>query len=105
LLEIVAFLAEDSVASARRVAALLHETASALKHRPQRGRRVPELAALPELADLAQAVEARELIVKRWRLAYAIEARHVRIVAVVDSRRDMVAWLERHLHRLVPRKP
>jgi len=32
-------------------------------------------------------------------VTYVIEGRGVRVVAVVDSRRDMVAWLERHLTR------
>ncbi len=105
LLEIVRFIAKDSTAGARRAAARLSAAASSLTRHPQRGRRVPELAAVPELADLAWAVETRELIVKPWRLTYVIEGRRVRVVAVVDSRRDMVAWLERYLHRLTRRKP
>jgi hypothetical protein len=56
---------------------------------------------LPKSALLCAALglEIRELIVRPWRLTYVIEGHAVRIAAVVDSRRDMVAWLERHLAR------
>lgn len=100
LLEIVRFIAEESPLDARRVAARLNAGADSLSRHPQRCRRVPELAALPDFAGLAPALEIRELIVRPWRLTYAIEGRRVRVAAVVDSRRDMVAWLERHVHRL-----
>ena len=100
LREIVRFVAEDSLLNARRVAARLNTAADSLRHHPQRCRRVPELAELPEFTVLTSALEIRELIVRPWRLTYAIEGRAVRVVAVVDSRRDMVAWLERHIQRL-----
>jgi plasmid stabilization system protein ParE len=100
LREIVRFIAEDSVAAARRVAMRMDAGAQSLRRHPQRGRRVPELSSVPELADLIGALEVRELIVRPWRLTYVIEGPRVRVVAVVDSRRDMVAWLERHVQRV-----
>ena len=100
LVEIVRFIANNSLMDARRVAARLSARASSLSRHPQRCRRVPELAELPDFAGLASALEIRELIVRPWRLTFAIEGRRVRVVAVVDSRRDLVAWLERHMHRL-----
>ena len=45
-------------------------------------------------------IEIRELVIRPWRLVYVIAGQQVRIVALVDSRRDMVAWLERHIVRL-----
>ena len=61
---------------------------------------MPEVSALSDPPGLATSdLDVHELIVKPWRLTYVIEGRHVRIAAVVDSRRDMVAWLERHLTR------
>ena len=99
-MEIVRFIANDSLMDARRVAARLSARASSLSRHAQRCRRVPELAELPDFSGLASALEIRELIVRPWRLTFAIEGRGVRVVAIVDSRRDMVAWLERHMYRL-----
>lgn len=100
LQDIVRFVAEERPIAARRVADRLSASAASLHHHPQRGRRPPELAALADLADLTGDPEIRELVVRPWRLIYMIAGRQVRIVAVVDSRRDMVAWLERHITRI-----
>jgi len=100
LMEIVSFIATESPLTAQRVAARLTTAAASLRLQPRRGRRVPELSALVDPVALAGlGLEIRELIVGPWRVAYVIEGRAVRIAAVVDSRRDMVAWLERHLTR------
>lgn len=96
LLAIVAFIAEHSAIDARRVAERLLTAASSLGRHPQRCRRVPELAALPDLAGLVRGLEIRELVVRPWRVMFVIDARRVRIAAIVDSRRDAVSWLERH---------
>ena len=103
LREIIHFIAQESPLAARRVAAKLTAAALSLHRHPQRGRPVPELSALQDPSARAMHdLEVRELIVKPWRLTYVIEGRSVRIVAVVDSRRDMMAWLERHLTRFGP---
>ena len=100
LREIIQFIAQQSPLVAQRVAAKLTAAASSLHRHPHRGRRVPELSALQDPSGLAtHDLEIREVIVKPWRLTYVIEGRRVRVVAVVDSRRDMLAWLERHLTR------
>lgn len=100
LIEIVSFIAAESPLTAQRVAARLVAAAASLRHHARRGRRVPEVLALADPATLAAlGLEIRELIVGPWRLTYVVEGRAVRIAAVVDSRRDMVAWLERHLAR------
>ena len=103
LLEIALFIAQESPLAAQRAAGKLTAAALSLRRHPRRGRRVPELTAVPDLTGLATpGLEIRELIVKPWRLAYVIEGRAVRVAAVVDSRRDMVAWLERHPNRFGP---
>jgi hypothetical protein len=35
----------------------------------------------------------RELVVRPWRLIYALHDGHVMVIALVDSRRDFLAWL------------
>jgi plasmid stabilization system protein ParE len=100
LIEILAFIAAEKPLTARRVAIKVGAAAAALNRHPQRGRRVPELAALADPpGSVTSGLDIRETIVTPWRLIYVVEARVVRIAAVVDSRRDMVAWLERHLAR------
>ena len=100
LLEVVHFIAKESPLAAQRVAAKLTAAVSSLYRHPQRGRRVTELTALPDPIGVStHGLEIRELIVRPWRLIYVIEGRSVRMMAVVDSRRDMLAWLERHLTR------
>ncbi len=105
LLEIVDFIAQDSAVAAQRAADKLTAAATSLQHHPHRGGRVPELMAMSELADLTHSLEIRELIVRHWRLSYVIEGRAVRVTAVVDSRRDMVAWLDRHIDRFADPAP
>jgi plasmid stabilization system protein ParE len=100
LIEIVSFIAAETPLTARRVAARLAAAAASLRRHPRRGRRVPELSALVDPTTLAAlGLEIREVVVRPWRLTYVIEGHAVRIAAVVDSRRDVVAWLERHLAR------
>jgi plasmid stabilization system protein ParE len=100
LREIIQFIAQDSPLAAKGVAAKVAAAASTLRRHPHRGRRVPELTSLEDPIGLAtHDLEIRELIVKPWRLTCVIDGRSVRVVAVVDSRRDMPAWLERHLTR------
>ncbi len=103
--EIVGFIAKDSPLAAQRAADRLTAAAASLTRHPHRGRHVPELMAMSELADLTRSLEIRELIVRPWRLSYVIEGRAVRITAVVESRRDMVAWLERHIDRFADASP
>jgi toxin ParE1/3/4 len=99
VLEIVHFIAADSPVAAKRVAQRIFKSASSLSHQPHRGRRVSELAALEEFANLATDFDLRELIVMPWRAVYVIDRHDVRITAIVDTRRDAVDWFERNIVR------
>jgi toxin ParE1/3/4 len=66
--------------------------AGALSTTPERGRKVPELAAL-------DAHHYRELIERPWRILYRIEGDRVLVVAVLDGRRDLASLLIERLVR------
>jgi len=82
LLAIVAYLAARSPTAARRVLHDLRLEASGLATLPLRGRHVPELAELGVRAW-------REVIVPPYRLVYRVANRDVRVVLVVDGRREL----------------
>jgi toxin ParE1/3/4 len=84
---IVDFIADDSPLDALHVFDRLVDQARKLEDFPERGRRIPELGARGRQSPL------RELIVRPWRLVYAVHERHVMVIALVDSRRDFLAWL------------
>lgn len=84
----------DSVGSgvnADRLLERLEAAANSLRTSAMRGRMVPELAA-------HGLTRYRELIESRWRLVYQVEPHEVRIVTLVDARRDLRSLL---LERLV----
>lgn len=83
---IVDYIATESPLNALRVFDRLHEQARKLEAFPERGRRVPEIPADSE-------PRLRELVIAPWRLIYAVNADAVLVVAVVDCRRDIDAWL------------
>jgi toxin ParE1/3/4 len=84
---IVDFLAGDSPLDALRVFDRLVEQAHKLEEFAGRGRRIPELGKRGRKSPL------RELIVRPWRLIYAVHEQHVMVIALVDGRRDFLAWL------------
>lgn len=84
---IIDTIAEDRPLDALRVFDRLAEQARKLEAFAERGRRVPELSQHGKRSPL------RELIVRPWRLIYAVHERHVMVIALVDSRRDFLAWL------------
>ncbi len=91
LARIVEYIANDSVIDALNVLARIKEQAEALKESPNRGRVVPELA--------SQGIYVySEKVVAPWRLIYRIDAEHVYVLTVVDSRRNLEDIL---LERLV----
>ena len=94
--DIVDFIAGDSALDAGRVLDRLQEQARKLSFHAERGRRIPELASSPRKAAHAW----RDVVVRPWRMVYAIEGGQVLVLAVVDNRRDMTAWLDRHMHRM-----
>jgi plasmid stabilization system protein ParE len=59
---------------------------------PERGRMVPELDRVGER-------RYRELIELPWRVIYRVKDESVRVVAVIDSRRDLQTWLQEQAAR------
>ena len=82
LQSIVEFIAADDATAARRVLNLMEARVAALKRMPERGRVVPELAAMGVHLY-------RELVVAPWRIIYRISGRTVYILAVLDGRRNL----------------
>ena len=91
--DIVDHIANDSTIDALRVFDRLHGQARKLAYFPERGRRIPELAASSSNRNQPW----REVVLRPWRMIYVIEEGIVLVIAIVDSRRDFVAWLVRHL--------
>ncbi len=83
---IVDYTATDNPLNALRVFDRLREQARKLEVFPERGRRLPEIPADSE-------PRLRELVIAPWRLIYAVNGDLVLVVAVVDCRRDIDAWL------------
>jgi len=94
LIEIVSFVAGDSLANARRLLVRLRSKADSLERSPRRGRVVRELASTGGRAW-------RELVVKPYRIVYRIRKEIVLVGAVVDSRRDLEDLLLERLTRNV----
>ena len=83
---IVLRIAFDSVENAMAVMQRIERRGSTLRLLSTRGRIVPELRRLGEN-------RYHELIEAPWRLIYDVETQHVRIIAIVDSRRDLGEWM------------
>jgi toxin ParE1/3/4 len=91
--DIVDHIADDSAINALRVFDRLHEQARKLAYFPERGRRIPELAASAN----SRSQPWREVVLRPWRVIYVVEEGTVLVIAIVDCRRDFVAWLARYL--------
>lgn len=98
LADIVDHIADDSTIDALRVFDRLHEQARKLGYFPERGRRIPELAA----GTNSRSQPWREVVLRPWRMLYVIEEGTVLMIAIVDCRRDLVSWLDRHLGEQPP---
>lgn len=96
-LELVDYVAADAPLTALRVSERIERSAQSLRRFPQRGRRLPELAGDAELAMAFEGIELREVVLKPWRLIYWIDGDRVTVVALIDSRMDGAAWMERQL--------
>ena len=92
LIDIVEFIANDSLSSARKTANKIKTKAQRLESIPARGRWVPELQNVGIYIY-------RELIAKLWRIVYRIEQKTVLVTAVLDSRRDLQSILIEKLLR------
>jgi toxin ParE1/3/4 len=79
---IVEFIATDDPAAAARVMDQIESRTASLQRMPERGRVVPELAAVGIHTY-------RELVVGPWRLVYRITGKTVYVLAVLDGRRNI----------------
>lgn len=96
--DIVDHIADDSAIDALRVFDRLHEQARKLAYFPERGRRIPELAASANIRSQPW----REIVLRPWRMIYMVEEGSVMVIAIIDCRRDFVSWLARHLGDDIP---
>jgi len=82
LQSIIEFIATDDLVAAACVLDQIESRMASLDRMPQRGRVVPELAAVGVHTY-------RELVVSPWRLVYRISAKTVYVLAVLDGRRNI----------------
>ena len=79
---IVEFIAADDLVAAACVLDQIESRTASLQRMPERGRVVPELAAVGIHTY-------RELVVAPWRLVYRISGKTVYVLAVLDGRRNI----------------
>jgi plasmid stabilization system protein ParE len=80
--EIVSYIAADSPINAQNLLTRLRRKTESLEVAPLRGRVVPELAQFGIRTW-------RELLAKPYRIVYRVAQRTVRVLAVLDGRRDL----------------
>ena len=78
---IVEFIAADDPVAAEQVLDRLESSCASLKRLPERGRVVPELAAVGIQTY-------RELMISPWRVVYRISGTSIYVLAVLDGRRN-----------------
>jgi toxin ParE1/3/4 len=88
--EIILYIAEDEAAMALKILDRLQKAINSLKYFPERGRRVPELLD-------KNIKEYRELIETPWRIIYKVENNDVRVITVIDGRRNVQDILTKKL--------
>jgi plasmid stabilization system protein ParE len=79
---IIAYIAEDSPANAKKILSKIKTTVSDLYHSPHRGRFVPELQSQGILLY-------RELVIAPWRVMYRVSENTVLVLSVFDSRQNL----------------
>ncbi len=85
-------LSQDSAKAAVEAVERIERAAGRLFTMPQRGRIVPELAALGVR-------RYRELVERPWRIVYTTDTGSVTVLAVLDARRDLEDLLIERLLR------
>lgn len=91
--DIVDYIIEKAgINSAYSVYTKIKERAMLLEVSPEQGRGVPEFRAF--------GFKYREVIVKPWRMIYKVEESRVKVLMVVDGRRDCEELLFERLTRL-----
>jgi len=84
---------EDGIDTALEIVSRLERRAAKLVNMPKRG------VIIPELLDVG-VLQYRQLTERPWRIFYRIHEETVHVGAVVDGRRDMVAFLMERLMRV-----
>lgn len=79
---IIAYIAEESPANAKKILSKIKNTVSGLYHSPHRGRFVPELQSQGILLY-------RELFIAPWRVMYRVSENTVLVLSVFDSRQNI----------------
>lgn len=79
---IIAYIAKDSPANARKILSKIKKTVSDLYHSPHRGRFVPELQSQGILLY-------RELVIAPWKVMYRVSENTVLVLSVFDSRQNI----------------
>ncbi len=88
------YIAIDSPSNVLKVLTKIKKRSEALYSFPERGRIVPELLEFNIL-------QYREIIIDPWRVVYKVIERHVFVMSVLDSRRNIEDIL---LDRLINHK-
>ena len=84
--DILGYIMNDSPINAMKALDRIEHRAKSLTTLPNRGRIVPEL-------KFHSVTSYRELIIKPWRLIYTITGRAVRVVSLLDGRRQLADLL------------
>jgi len=84
---------EDGIDAALEIVCRLERKAAKLINMPKRG------VIVPELLDIG-VLQYRQLTERPWRILYRILGNTVHVVAVIDSRRDMITFLMDRLLRV-----
>ncbi len=84
---------EDGIDAALEIVCRLERKATHLVSMPKRG------VIIPELRDIG-ILQYRQLTERPWRMPYRILGKTVYVVAVVDSRREMLTFLMARLLRV-----
>lgn len=92
LREIIHYIAEDSTTNALQQLERIECRAKSLNRNPNRGRLVPELLSIGISTY-------REMVIRPWRLLYRVEGKHVYVIALLDSRRNLADILLERLTR------
>lgn len=87
LATLVGWLAERDASAAVRALDRIEARCRALERFPRRGR------AIPELQGVSLPFELRQLSIPPWRVFFAVHARRVTVLGIVDGRADVEVWL------------
>jgi toxin ParE1/3/4 len=88
--EIILYIVEDNATIGLKILDRLQKSINSLKYFPERGRRVPELLD-------KNIKEYKKLIETSWRIIYKVENNDVRVITVIDGRRNIQDILTKKL--------